>query len=316
MAAQTHEHSKDHAHSHGGNHSHGHGHSHTHDGIDWTTQIGNLRRGDALGAASAARIAERLIGALRKDEPTVLDIGAGAGGQSAAFARELARAGGGRLVIVDAVPELLEVARETAIAALDGDHGVRVEIVRADAAADGLGELVPEADLVWASRMVHHLPDQQAGTDSFARLLRPGGWLALSEGGLPTRCLPWDLGVGEPGLQDRLLTAWEGVFVAMREEITGAVRMPYGWTTTLRRAGLTEVASFSVLTDHPAPTSPEVREHVTSWLDAMRTRVEDVLSDSDRAAIDALLDPAADTYVGTRDDLFVLGASTIYIGRR
>lgn len=322
MGAHTHGHSHGHGqsqaqpHGSGHGHSHGHSHGHTHDGIDWSTQIANLRRDDLMTAESNALIARRLVGLLTNERPTIADIGAGAGGQSAAFARELAAHGGGRLVIVDAVPELLEAAREAVTLALAGDDRVRVETVRVDAADDALVELTPKADLVWASRMVHHLPDQQAGTARLARLLQPGGWLALSEGGLTTRYLPWDLGVGEPGLQDRLLAARDVGFGRMRAEIPGAVRMPYGWGTALELSGLTEVTSFSVLTGHPAPPAPEVREAVVTWLAALRGHIAEDISPEDSKAIEALLDPTAETYVAARDDIFMLGAATIYLGHR
>ncbi|MRH86374.1 methyltransferase domain-containing protein [Nocardia sp. SYP-A9097] len=329
MGAHTHGHSHSHGttthqgehaapgngHAHG--HSHGHGHDHTHDSIDWATQIGHLRREDAMAADAQAQIAQRLIGLLTGTgaQPVVMDIGAGAGGQSAAFARELAARGGGRLIIADAVSELLDAARATTAAALGGDNRVSIETVLVDAAADSVLDAVSQADLVWASRMVHHLPDQQAGTDRLAKLVRTGGWLALAEGGLPLRCLPWDLGVGTAGLQDRLLAVRDEFFGRMRAEITGTVPMPYGWGTALTRAGLTEVSSFSVLTDQPTAT-PEVRESVTNWLDGLRNRMSDNITADDRKALDLLLDPAADTYIGARDDIFLLGATTIHLGRR
>ncbi|MEU0543445.1 class I SAM-dependent methyltransferase [Nocardia sp. NPDC005978] len=320
MGAHTHSHGHGHSHGTGHDHSHGrshgHGHGHTHDGIDWTLQLANLRRDDAMGEESSALIARRLIGLVTTELPTIVDIGAGAGGQSAALARELAGRGGGRLVIVDAVPELIEAARATVDNALAGDDRVRVETVHADAADDALADLVPRADVVWASRMVHHLPDQQAGTDRLARLLHPEGWLALSEGGLGTRCLPWDLGIGAPGLQDRLLAARDAGFGRMRAEIPAAVRMPYGWGTALERAGLHTVTSFSVLTEHPAPPSKEVRDSVVAWLEALRTHIGADIAAADRETIDALLDSTAPTFIATREDIFMLGASTIYLGQR
>ncbi|WP_330184205.1 methyltransferase domain-containing protein [Nocardia sp. NBC_01503] len=326
MGAHTHGHSHshgttahqgDHAPGNGHGRGHSHGHDHTHDGIDWATQIDHLRREDALATAAQTQIARRLIGLLANsgERPVVVDIGAGAGGQSAAFAVELAARGGGRLIIADAVTELLDAARATTEAALAGDDRVSIETVLVDAAADSVLDTVAQADLVWASRMVHHLPDQQAGTDRLAKLVRTGGWLALAEGGLPLRCLPWDLGVGTPGLQDRLLAVRDEFFGRMRAEITGTVPMPYGWNIALTRAGLAEVASFSVLTDQPTAT-PEVRESVTSWLDGLRNRMSDNVTDDDRKALDLLLDPSADTYIGAREDIFLLGATTIHLGRR
>ncbi|MFE3983936.1 class I SAM-dependent methyltransferase [Nocardia tengchongensis] len=319
MSAHSHDQAGTHGHqhSHGHAHGHAHGHGHTHDGIDWATMIPDLQRDDAMSAAAHAEIARRLVAAIPAGtEATVLDIGAGAGGQSVAFARELLARGGGRLLIVDAVPALLEVAQQAVKAALDGDDRVRVEIVTADAAAEDFGAGLPAADLVWASRMVHHLPDQQAGVARLAGLLRPGGRLALAEGGVSARCLPWELGVGAPGLQDRLLGLRDAGFAQMRTEITGAVSMPYGWNVALTRAGLAEATSFSVLTDHPAPPTPAVRESVVAWLTGLSERVGERLGEPDRATIVALLDRSADTYIGAREDIYILGTTTVFVGRR
>ncbi|MFE3753914.1 class I SAM-dependent methyltransferase [Nocardia tengchongensis] len=317
MSAHSHDQAGTHGHQHSHGHAHGHGHGHTHDGIDWATMIPDLQRDDAMSAAAHAEIARRLVAAIPAGtEATVLDIGAGAGGQSVAFARELLARGGGRLLIVDAVPALLEVAQQAVKAALDGDDRVRVEIVTADAAAEDFGAGLPAADLVWASRMVHHLPDQQAGVARLAGLLRPGGRLALAEGGVSARCLPWELGVGAPGLQDRLLGLRDAGFAQMRTEITGAVSMPYGWNVALTRAGLAEATSFSVLTDHPAPPTPAVRESVVAWLTGLSERVGERLGEPDRATIAALLDRSADTYIGAREDIYILGTTTVFVGRR
>ncbi|MBL1073175.1 class I SAM-dependent methyltransferase [Nocardia sp. 2] len=315
--SQGHEHGQSQGHEHGHGHSHGHGHGHTHDGVDWAAMIDHLRRDDAISAATNAQIAQRLVGLLAADidQPVLVDIGAGAGGQSVAFAKELAARGGGRLVIADAVPELFEAAREAVLTALAGDDRVKVETVRVDAASDEVFDLVPRADLVWASRMVHHLPDEQAGTTRLATLVRPGGLLALAEGGLQTRCLPWDLGIGKPGLQDRLMAARDAGFAQMRAEIDGAVRMRYGWNIALTRAGLREVSSFSVLIDHPAPASADVRAAVAKWLTWAQDRTHDRLDADDAAAIETLLDPSSDAYVGAREDVYLLGATTVFLGR-
>ena len=142
---------------------------------------------------------------------------------------------GGLVVAADGNAEVLaEAGRRLA--------GVpaRVELVVADL-GDGVEPLRAHgpADLVWASASVHHVGDQQAAVAALASLLGPGGRLALAEGGLPTRRLPWDVGVGEPGLEVRLEAAQDRWFARMRAALPGSVPMPYGWTEALRRAGLT-----------------------------------------------------------------------------
>jgi SAM-dependent methyltransferase len=282
---------------------------HTHDGIDWPGRLAALRRGDALDAPALRGVAERLVGLVGAGA-TVADIGSGAGGMSAALAGALAERGGGRVVLVDAVPELLEAAVREATSK------VEVVTLQVDAASPELGNLLSDVDVVWASRVVHHLPDQLKGIAGLAGLLARGGWLALGEGGLGTRCLPWDVGVGEPGLGDRLAAAQTAWFADMRASMPGATRLPMGWTRALAEAGLVDVSSFSYLTDRPAPADALVRQSVVDWLAWCAGVAAERLSREDQDAIVRLLDPDDPAYVGARDDVFVLSASSVHLGRK
>ena len=153
----------------------------------------------------------------------------------------------GRVIGVDGAADVLARAR-----ALAGDP---VEFVLADLH----NGMAPLRDVVPGRRRrrlglgVGAPPRRPAGRGRRAgRVLRPGGRLALAEGGLAARHLPHDVGVGEPGLEGRLQAANEAWFNGMRARLPGSVRMPYGWAEALRRAGLTGVTSRSWLLE-PAP---------------------------------------------------------------
>lgn len=287
---------------------------HTHDGFDWAAWIDDLRRGDRLADEAYRSIAESLTARLPADAE-VLDVGCGAGGMSAKLAECLAGRGGGELTLVDAEPELLEAAARVADAAA-GHAGGRVSVRThqadlADAAAIGT---LPRADVVWASHVVHHLPDQQSALGRLAGLLRPGGALAIGEGGLATRYLPWDVGVGRPGLADRLATAETARFARMRGELPNTVRLTVGWPDALRRAGLSKIDTVSYLIDHPAGPDEHVVAAAIGWLERLANADDEYLADDDRAAVRRLLDPDDTAYVGRRRDLFVLGVRTVHTG--
>jgi SAM-dependent methyltransferase len=265
--------------------------------------------GDAAapgGVASADSVHTRADGDARSSARSVADGAAAMDGLPA----------GGSLVLVDVVPELLAAAEEAAARAVGVCGAVNVRTFRADMADSGSFAGLPAADLVWASNVVHHLPDQRAAVGTLAGLLAPGGCLALSEGGLSMRCLPWDLGVGEPGLQDRLIAAHGTWFHRMRAEMTGVVRMPVGWNQAMSEAGLSGVTAFSYLVDVPAPLSAAGRDAVVSWLTWMTHGAADLLGPDDVAALDRLLDPADQANVARRDDVFMLKASTVHLGWR
>nr|WP_034263159.1 class I SAM-dependent methyltransferase [Amycolatopsis jejuensis] len=198
----------------------------------------------------------------------------------------------------------------------DSVQTVEVRAVVADLADAGLPGLLPAADLVWASRVVHHLPDQQAAIGTLSAVARDGGVVALAEGGLNFSCLPWDLGVGRPGLEDRLQAAQAEWFVGMREGIDGAVPMPYGWPIALERAGLADVSSFSALVDHPAPGPDGLTDYVHHHLSRLADHGADFLTADDRATLATLLDPDGEHSLAKRRDLYLLGVRTVHHGRR
>ncbi|QKV76004.1 class I SAM-dependent methyltransferase [Amycolatopsis sp. Hca4] len=283
---------------------------HSHDHIDWADRLAQLRMADALDSAALAPVARRLVGSVGA-RPTVVDVGCGAGGMSVLFARELSLSSGGTVVLFDATPKLL-VEAERAVAEVAGE-AVEVVSLLGDLSDPALA--VPPADLVWASGVVHHVGDQQAALRTLAGLLRPGGVVAVCEGGLEMRCLPWDLGVGRPGLEQRLLAARGAWFERMRAAIPGSVRMPYGWPRALREAGLEDVESFGALVDHPMPGSDLLREYVVHRVGWFADVAGEWLDADDLAAVAALTDPESPDFLGRRDDLSLLGAKAIHCGR-
>ncbi|NIJ13860.1 SAM-dependent methyltransferase [Saccharomonospora amisosensis] len=286
---------------------------HTHDDVDWAGRLTALRRLDDLERDALVEVARRLTDGL-PHRPTVVDVGCGAGGMSLALADALRRSGGGTLILVDAVDEVLAAASHTVAAA--GDSTVRVETVLADVGTDQVREAVTEADLIWAASVLHHLPDQQAGVNRLAGALAPGGLLAVAEGGLAPRCLPWDIGIGRPGLEERLNGARESWFEGLRAGMPGVTRMPYGWPSAVRRAGLSDLRSFSYLVDHPAPADKTVLEFALDRFAWYLEIATDHISEEDREAVRRLLDPDSPDYLGQRDDVYLLGARTVHTGRR
>lgn len=254
-------------------------------------------------------------GLARPDDRLALDIGCGGAGMTIELARALP--GTARVIGVDGNAEILAGARQNVADAGLGEDRVELRLFDLEAGPVALGkELGERADIVWASASVHHVGDQQAAIDGLAGLLAPGGRLALAEGGLRYQHLPWDVGVGEPGLELRLDAAQDRWFARMREELPGSVRMPYGWTTALRMAGLTQVTTVSVLLEKPAPLGEADRSRVVSRLAMFVGRVSEarLLSAEDEQAWTRLLDETGPDWLGRRDDLFSLGVRSVHTG--
>jgi SAM-dependent methyltransferase len=281
------------------------GHQHTPD-VDWAEVVDQLSH-----AADVWRpVGEQIIDWLELDEGMrVADVGCGAGGMAALLSRAVGASG--RVYAMDGEPALLEA---TSTRCRQQGYGDRVVAIRQDLAT-GVPETEP-LDLVWAAHVVHHLPDQQAVLTALAGMLTEGGRLALAEGGLRLACLPWDLGVGDPGLENRLQAAEDAWFVRMRASIPGSVRAPMGWPAMLRAAALTDVATRSFLLDLPSPVSDDVVRYIVS---SLRHRVERAVHDLDPGDLTAwrrLLDPHDDAYLGRRRDLYCLRVDTVHLGVR
>jgi SAM-dependent methyltransferase len=206
---------------------------------------------------------------------------------------------------VDGTPELLELA-----AARAAGRGLAERVrVRHTTLPDGLREL-PAADLIWVSGVAHHMPDPAEAVRDLAALLRPGGVLALREGGLPLRCLP---AYADAGLSARL-QAVNDELAARHAHPMGAINAPRDWPVLLREAGLTEVTSRSFLLDRPAPLDRRDREGLLRHLRAARDLMAEQLDDADLARLDRLTSDTDPESVLHRDDAFLLRASTVYTG--
>jgi SAM-dependent methyltransferase len=278
--------------------------SHLSYSVDWAEQAEHLHNHAEIEVAWDAGVAAQIV---RPTDRFAVDAGCGAGGMTRALAAALPASA--RVVGLDGTVEVLEAAARQS-------HDERISFVQASFEDGFAGAVTQPADLVWASASVHHAGDQQAAVTALVGLLAPGGRLALAEGGLPAHYLPWDVGVGEPGLETRLIAAGQRWFERMRAELPGHVRMPYGWGIALRRAGLTNVGTRTVLTEQPAPLADN-----GIAVEAVRSQVErlaetELLDAADQDAWRQLLDPHDDAWLGARDDLYVLRARSVHTGER
>ncbi|MFE9216709.1 class I SAM-dependent methyltransferase [Streptomyces lavendulae] len=312
VPAPAHRHGDAHTHGHTDGHTHGHAHHAVADDLDWELLAGHLEASGELHLpahrAAAARLRELLGGG--REVRRVLDIGSGPGVTTCVLAEAFPEA---EVVAVDGTPALLDRALARAgrlgLSGRVGVHHARLPEGLADGA---LGA----ADLVWSSEAVHHLGDQQGALDALARVLRPGGMLAVAESGLPMRFLPRDLGFGRPGLQARLDALQEDRYQAMRAGLPGSVPVAEDWPAMLRRAGLTGVGAFTTLLDLPAPLGEPGRDFLHSRLTRLRDASDGSLDALDLETLDRLLDPAAAEGLRRRPDVFLLSAATVFAGKR
>ncbi|MYW62676.1 methyltransferase [Streptomyces sp. SID8379] len=305
MAHGHHEQGQGHEHGQGHGHGHGHGHQHGSKDLDWATMIPHLEHGAAVYEPLYTEALTWLRGTRPDGTGLIVDAGAGPGAVSLHLAAAFPEA---RIIAADPEEALLARATERFAAAglTDRTDTLRVEL------PDDIGEL-PHADLIWAARSLHHVGDQRAAIAALAGRLAPGGTLALVEGGLPTRCLPRDFGLGKPGLQSRAEAIEEEWFDEMRRSLPGAKQDTEDWAALLTDAGLTAARSRTFLLDLPAPLSDEARGVLVDLWQRRRDAYADVVPAEDLDVIGRLVDPDDPQSLQNRKDVFLLTANTVHI---
>jgi SAM-dependent methyltransferase len=164
-------------------------------------------------------------------------------------------------------------------------------------------------DLAWSSHTLHILQDPLVGLRELARVTKPGGWIAVREDQHAPRLMPSDLGVGEPGLEERIATAFQRWYSADRMQ---RGRMPFGWAAALQRVGLRNVRTQCFLFEVPQPFDPAQVAHLRSWL---RRRADTVgLTTADRDLLLKLAQEGTDDDLFNRTDLHFTDVATLYLG--
>jgi SAM-dependent methyltransferase len=257
-------------------------------------------------------ILEPMIGWLCAGQsPMVLDAGCGGGEAALLFAAQ-----GCQVVGVDEDAAAVAAARPLIA---QTPYAGQITLRQDDFAR--LPDADQTFDLVWTSAALHHVADKVTAVHELRRVLKRGGRLAIREGGLPLQFLPFDIGVGEPGLQDRLRVADNRWFVGMTRATLPEERpYPYGWTQLLRDAGFVNIQARTFTMDALPPFTPAQAEFVTYHL--QRTLERDrgtygpLLDEADRYAVQQLLNPSSPHYVLARHDLHLRYGLSIYVGEK
>ena len=232
----------------------------------------------------------------------IVDLGSGTGTAAVALAQ---RFPGAEVLAVDLSAEMLaRVQAKAADLGLDG----RISILQAD--LDGPWPAIGPADVVWASKSLHHLADPDRALREVYASIRPGGLVAVAEMNSLPRFLPDDIGLGRPGLEARCHAAAAEL---------NAHRLPHlgaDWGQLLAQAGFTVIAEQAVSIDLDPPLPPATGRYARLVLQRTRAQLDGTLDAEDLATLDALVDGDGPASVLHRHDLAVRGTRTIWAGRR
>lgn len=239
----------------------------------------------------------------------VLDAGCGPGVMLARFAAAVSPTG--RVAGLDIDTATLERARQFLAAQ---PYAERTQLHHGDLSRLPFDDA--SFDLAWCSFVLHHMPDPVAAAGELRRVVRPGGRVVVRETGAPLRMLPFDLGIGEPGLQDRLRVAHNRWFAARRFAEPVAAPYSFGWTQVLRDAGCQHVSARSfwleLLPPFTAAQGQVLLDSLTGHVATQERRA--LLDPADVSTLTQLTDPASPHFLLARPDLHVLAGLSLYVG--
>jgi SAM-dependent methyltransferase len=252
-----------------------------------------------LDAAITEPIVHEVLAELTASVRQVLDVGCGPGAVTIAIARALPDS---HVTALDASEALLDhVARS----AHDAGVGDRVDTVPGDLDTDL--PALPQADLVWAGMVLHHVTDPTATLQRLHDALVPGGTLVMIEFGDPPSVLPDDA----PLLLDGTWPRFQAATASVLTERLGLDPVLVDWPTHLHSAGFVDITDRGREAVHPAPLGEVARSWLVAHLEGGVRMATERLDDHDAAGI---LELAAS--VPDRTDLTVRARRRVVIARR
>jgi ubiquinone/menaquinone biosynthesis C-methylase UbiE len=218
----------------------------------------------------------------------VLDVACGDGVYSAWLASRVGKSG--FVASVDLLPAYLKVTREQA----GGD-------MRVSPAAAKLEDLpFPDGsfDLVWCAQSLYSLPEPVQALKQMARVVRPGGVVAILENDtLHHILLPWPVDVE--------LAVRQAEHDAYKRESSEPEKFYVGrrLVEVFREAGLVRPVEESRATTRQAPLGPDERTFLLEYFRDLAERARPRLSPAMQSKFDALTTPGSPHCMAESPDL-------------
>lgn len=168
-------------------------------------------------------------------------------------------------------------------------------------------------DLIWCVNTINHLRDPLLGVRALARLLRPGGRIALGQSSLlPDMYFSWDARLER--LTNEAVRQYYRDRYAVSERDLAAVRSIVG---VLRRAGLREITPRTFVIERVAPLAAEDEAYLGEAIfkDTWGERLRPYMADEDYAALAQLCDARHPQFALRRPDFHFLQTFSMAIGR-
>lgn len=273
-----------------------HGHGHHDPDFDWGAMV-DFAELDAEVSISLLQQAMSVLADLAHRRgltvARILDIGSGPGVGTSALADTFPSAA---ITAADGSAEMLARVRARA-ERLGIASRVDTRLVDLPDGLDGLGQ----ADLVWASLVLHHVGDETAALRRLRARLEAGGLLALGEFADRPRFLPESADLGSRERWERLDEAMATWLADMRSRLPGSV--PSGdYPTMIEGAGFEVLVDRVISLELATPLDERARRLAFGHLSRMREHVGPFADPADLATLDVLIDEDDPRSILHRDD--------------
>ncbi|APG03916.1 hypothetical protein BJI69_08360 [Luteibacter rhizovicinus DSM 16549] len=167
-------------------------------------------------------------------------------------------------------------------------------------------------DLIWSVNTVNHFNDPVAGLKVLARLLRPGGRMAVGQSSLlPDMYFAWDARL-ERLVNDAVRQYYRVRYQVSERDMTG-VRSLVG---LMQRSGLRDITVRTVMIERTWPLRPADESYLleTIFQNTWGERLRPYLSSEDFDALARLCDPEHPEFALRRPDFHFLQSFTLAVG--
>jgi SAM-dependent methyltransferase len=186
----------------------------------------------------------------------------------------------------------------------------QIEVLQADLL--GASMLPANFDLVWCVNTLHHLREPLLGVQCLARVLRPGGRIALGQSALlPDMYFAWDSRL-ERLTNEAVRQYYRDRYHLDERELT-AVRSLVG---VLRQAQLQNVTARTFMIERVSPVDPASEAYLLEAIfqNTWGKRLRPYLAGNDYATLARLSDPQHPDFALRRQDFHFLQSFTLVVG--
>jgi SAM-dependent methyltransferase len=167
-------------------------------------------------------------------------------------------------------------------------------------------------DVIWSVNTINHLRDPSAGLEALARLLRPGGRIAIGQSSLlPDQHFAWDSRL-ERLTNEAVHRYYEARYGLTESDLRG-VRNLMGW---MQQAGLAHVAARTSVIERTAPLRPADEAYLLEAIfrGTWGERLRPYLTSGDYAELCRLCDPRHPSFALHRRDFHFIQTFTLITG--